>query len=109
MNLTITSVLTGIRFGPFEFRAYMLFRDGRSLRVGSRALLILGALLSHKGRVVPYAELMDAAWPGLHVEDTNLRVQIAGLRRVIEAPDQAVRIVNHPGQGYALEEGGDVH
>lgn len=41
-----------------------------------------GTLL-RKGAIVTKAELMDAAWPGAAVEESNLSVQIALLRKAI--------------------------
>jgi DNA-binding winged helix-turn-helix (wHTH) protein len=74
-------------FGPFELDAGrgVLTRDGAPLAVGNRALTVLQTLLNAQGKVVTKAELMAAAWPGTVVEETNLSVQIAGLRKILEA------------------------
>src|ERR1700726_2190455 len=63
-------------------------RDERSvfapLSMGSRALEILGVLVERPGELVSRGEIMAAVWPGTAVEDSNLNVQIAALRRVLE-------------------------
>jgi adenylate cyclase len=69
--------------------------------MGSRALGILGVLLARPGELVSRAEIIAAVWPGTAVEDSNLNVQIAALRRVLDE-GQAERgcIQTIPGYGY---------
>jgi DNA-binding winged helix-turn-helix (wHTH) protein len=78
-------------FGEFRLdrRVGVLFRrDERGvfvpLAMGSRALDILGVLVERPGELVPRAEIISAVWPGTTVEDSNLDVQIAVLRRVLD-------------------------
>ena len=52
--------------------------------LGSRALDVLMALVERHGTLVTKQVLMDAAWPGMAVEDSNLAVQISSLRRVLD-------------------------
>ena len=52
--------------------------------LGARALDILLVLVEHSGRVVSKARIMDAVWPGLAVEDSNLTVQVTALRRALD-------------------------
>jgi TolB-like protein len=78
-----------------------LFRNGDLIAVGHRGAFLLGALLKSRGEVVTKAELMDAAWPGTAVEESNLSVQIASLRKLLgPAPDGAEWIVTVPRIGY---------
>src|SRR5579871_3183678 len=73
------------RFGGFELSPVrrLLSRGGRTVKVGSRALDLLIALVERAGSVVSKDELMSRAWPDVVVEDTNLRVNIYNLRRVL--------------------------
>ena len=77
---------TAYEFGPFRLDAdaEILFRDARPIVLGQRAVALLRLLLEHAGRPVSKDTLFDAAWPGLAVEDSNLTVQIAALRRVFD-------------------------
>jgi tetratricopeptide (TPR) repeat protein len=60
-------------------------------------------LLEAEGRVVTKADLMERAWPGLTVEEGNLTVQIATLRKLLGArPDGTEWIVTVPRVGYRL-------
>ena len=79
-------------FGRFRLdrRNGVLFRrDERGifapLAMGSRALAILGVMVERPGELVSRAEIISAVWPGTAVEDSNLDVQIAALRRVLDA------------------------
>ncbi|MEJ2378144.1 MAG: tetratricopeptide repeat protein [Pseudolabrys sp.] len=77
---------TMYRFGPYRLdpQAGILFRGNDPAPLGKRAVALLQLLIERKGRPVSKQELVDAAWPGLSVEDSNLTVQIAALRRLFE-------------------------
>lgn len=71
-------------FGPFRLDpAGLLWREGRLVPLGRRGLRLLETLLRHKGEVVSKAALIDAAWPNEAVEDSNLSVQMAKLRKAV--------------------------
>jgi len=92
-----------VSFGPFVLFPDngTLFRDGKLVPVGHRAVMLLGALLKSPGRVFTKAELMDMAWPGTAVEESNLSVQIASLRKMLgPAPDGGEWIATVPRVGY---------
>ena len=89
----------GHTFGPFVLDpGRVLTREGTPVALGQRALAILGALLEASGGVVTKAELMEHAWPGVTVEESNISVQIAALRK--ELGDGW--IVTVPRVGYRL-------
>ncbi|HST75543.1 MAG TPA: winged helix-turn-helix domain-containing protein, partial [Acetobacteraceae bacterium] len=68
--------------------------------VGRRALDVLGALIDGGGRLVTKQEIMDAAWPNLAVEDSNLTVQISALRRALDGGAEPSCIQTVPGRGH---------
>ena len=72
--------------------------DGSDLAIGARAFDVLAYLHSNAGRVVTKAELLENVWADLNVEESNLTVQIATLRKLIGA--RAIATV--PGIGYQL-------
>lgn len=74
-------------FGPYVLDPGRgtLLRDGVPVAIGRRAMALLRALLEADGQVVPKSQLMDAAWPGAFVEESNLSVQIAALRKLLGA------------------------
>ena len=92
-------------FGPFVFslEAGTLLRHNSRIPVGYRGLLLLAALAKRPGEVLTKSELMDTAWPGKIVEESNLTVQIAALRKILgPAPDGAEWITTVPRLGYRL-------
>jgi TolB-like protein len=90
------------RFGRFALDpdAGMLFRGGEPALLGQRAVALLRLLLERAASPVTKDALIEAAWPRLAVEDSNLTVQIAALRRVLEQDGGGHWIETLPRRGY---------
>ena len=92
-------------FGPFTFDAdrRTLTRDGQTTELGQRACTLLQALLAADGQPVTKGVLLDRVWPATTVEEGNLTVQIAGLRKLLgTGPQGQDWIVTVPRVGYRL-------
>lgn len=92
-----------LTFGPFVFDPLTgaLRQDGRPVQLGNRAAGVLRALLDARGEVVSKTALMEFAWPGSVVEESNLSVQIAALRKILgRRPDGAEWIATAARVGY---------
>ncbi len=90
-------------FGPFVLdpAAGTLLRDGVPVALGYRALKLLEAFAERPGEILEKAALMDAAWPGMAVEEGNLTVQIAQLRKLLgPTADDREWISTVPRVGY---------
>ena len=89
--------------GPFRIaveRREILFQ-GSPVQLGSRAFDVLITLVRRPGQIVTKEELFEGAWAGLTVEDNNLSVQIANVRRLLAlAPGGEQWLVTLPGRGY---------
>jgi TolB-like protein/DNA-binding winged helix-turn-helix (wHTH) protein/Tfp pilus assembly protein PilF len=88
-----------------DLRGGLFRRDDRGafapVAIGSRALNILGVLIERAGEIVSKDEIMAAVWPGTVVDDSNLTVQIAALRRVLDHGRSNGRCIQTvPGRGY---------
>src|SRR6185436_5525764 len=72
-------------FGPFVLNpeAGTLLRQGVPVPVGYRAFRLLTAFLERPGEVLTKSDLIDKAWEGAAVEEGNLSVQIASLRKLL--------------------------
>src|SRR5215469_14155721 len=82
--------------GVFLFGGFRLDRQARALfrrdeggvfvpvTVGLRALDVLAVLVGRAGNLVLRDAFMAAVWPATAVEDINLNMQIAALRRVLD-------------------------
>ncbi len=76
-------------------------RQGVPVAIGYRGFLLLRALVSRAGEVVPKSDLMESAWEGLAVEEGNLSVQIASLRKLLgPSPEGGDWIATVPRIGY---------
>lgn len=91
-------------FGPFVLSpGKELRRDGAVVPLGQRALALLEAMLDAKGEVVTKAEIFERVWPGLVVEEGNITVQVAALRKELGVrPSGEDWIVTVPRIGYRL-------
>lgn len=102
-----TKVMSDVKitFGPIVFDANQaqLFLNGNPLPVSQRAVALLSALIDANGQAVSKVALMEKAWPGMIVEDGNLTVQIASLRKAL-GTDAAGNdwIITVPRVGYRL-------
>jgi DNA-binding winged helix-turn-helix (wHTH) protein len=101
---------TQVFFGDWRFDpvARLLFQQDvsdawREVAIGSRAAAILAVLLERRGAVVSKEALFEAAWPGAHVDASNLTVQMAALRRIIDQGSSGESCIQTvPGRGYRL-------
>src|SRR6516165_7560816 len=81
----VASADHAISFGPFRLvpSRQLLLEDGKPVRLGSRALDILIALTERPSEVVSKEDLLARVRPDTFVEEGNLRVHIAALRRAL--------------------------
>src|SRR6516165_6236836 len=89
--------------GPFRLDTQhnLLLREGTPVPLGRGAIALLRTLVELPGTLVSKDALIEAAWSGRLVEENNLAVQIAALRRVLgEAPGGDRWIETMPGRGY---------
>jgi predicted ATPase/DNA-binding winged helix-turn-helix (wHTH) protein len=89
--------------GPFRLdaEAGVLTQAGVPVALGSRAVAVLTTLVEQSNEYVQKGAIMDTAWPGLVVEESNLAVQISAIRRVLaHAPGGERWIETLPRRGY---------
>jgi predicted ATPase/DNA-binding winged helix-turn-helix (wHTH) protein len=73
---------------------------GESTRLGSRAFDILELLIAAQGALVSKEAIMRRVWPDTIVEENNLQVHVATIRKALGADRD--RIVTVPGRGYRM-------
>ncbi|HWG34942.1 MAG TPA: tetratricopeptide repeat protein [Gemmatimonadaceae bacterium] len=78
-------MLTVYEVGAFRLDplAGVLTRSGVPQSLGSRAVGVLAVLVRNAHSYVEKNAILDAAWPGVVVEEGNLTVQISAIRRVL--------------------------
>ena len=94
---------TFYELGPFRLdtEARVLTHDGVATELGARGVAVLVALVSRAGEYVEKSRIVDAAWPGLVVDEANLAVQISAIRRVLaRVPDGKHWIETLSRRGY---------
>ena len=94
-----------IHFGPY--RIYpdqrLVMEADQPVRLGRRAMDILLILLEHAGNVVSKQTLIAGVWPNSVVEDINLRVHMAALRKALGDGQAGQRyIVTVAQRGYSF-------
>lgn len=85
-------------FGPYLLipARRALLAEGQEVALRGRAFDLLLALIERRDRVVTKEELLELVWPGRVVEEGNLTVHVAGLRKLL---GQGV-IATLSGRGY---------
>ena len=90
---------------PLRFRQFLLLPSERALlckgspvEIGSRAFDLLTILLRSRGTIVTKEEIVKYVWPCTYVEESNLRFQMASLRRALGDDRDLIKTI--PGRGY---------
>ncbi|MBB3409903.1 putative ATPase/DNA-binding winged helix-turn-helix (wHTH) protein [Rhizobium sp. BK316] len=90
-------------FGPFVLipDRQLLLQGDAPVRIGGRALDILTVMVERPGELVNKSELMARVWPNVVVDDGNLKVNMAALRRALgDGIGAAQYIATVTGRGY---------
>ncbi|WP_370599349.1 winged helix-turn-helix domain-containing protein [Pseudomonas nitroreducens] len=96
---------TVLQFGRFQLHPYkrQLLQGDRPVRIGSRALDILLVLVAQPGEIIAKETIIARVWGSTVVEEINLRVHIAALRRALGEGHTGERyIANVPLRGYGF-------
>ena len=101
----VTVTEFSLSFGPFRLNPSrrVLLRDGKPLRLGSRALDLLIALVDSEKDLISKEDLLKRVWPDTIIEEANLRVHVAALRKLLGdegTGDQYIGTV--AGRGYCF-------
>lgn len=80
-----------------------LDRDGQSINLRAKSAQVLAVLAARSGKVVAKSDILDQAWPDLHVTEDSLVQCIGDIRRAL-GPD-ASRLVTFRKRGYRLDTG----
>lgn len=99
------SLEQAVHFGPYRIypEQRLVMEADQPLRLGRRAMDILLILLEHAGNVVSKQQLMAEVWPNSVVEEINLRVHMAALRKALGDGQAGQRyIVTVAQRGYSF-------
>ena len=73
------------QIGPLllDAETCVLTQAGAPVALGKRAVAVLAVLVRSAPEYVAKTRIMEAAWPGVIVEESNLAVQISSIRRAL--------------------------
>src|SRR5262245_33043217 len=90
-------------FGSFVLipERQILLRGETPVRLGNRAFEILAILVQRAGELISKQELISLVWPDTFVDESNLKVNIAAIRRALDAGGSHLScIATIIGRGY---------
>ncbi len=102
-----TADYVGDRYAFEDFELWptsrVLTRNNVPMQIGARALDILVALIERAGQVVSKTELFALVWPDRFIEESNLRVNIAAVRKALSDDRTGIWFITSiPGRGYTF-------
>lgn len=92
-------------FGPYRLypSRRVLYRGDEEVPLGGRAFDILVRLVESAGKIVTRGQLIEHVWPDVLVEEANLRVHIARLRKALRDGSEGQRYIeNITRRGYSF-------
>ena len=100
-----TSVNPIVCFGEYKLDSTrrVLEKDGTSVNLNPKTIDLLIVLIENHGKVVSKNDLLDKVWTDQFVEENNLTVHVAALRKALgEKKGDHRFIVTVPGRGYSF-------
>jgi len=91
------------RFGSFTLNdaEQQLLRNGEPVRLAPKAFEVLLVLIQNRGCLVTKENLLEKVWPDTFVEEANLSVNVASLRKALDEGDEDLRCIETvPKRGY---------
>lgn len=89
-----------LEFGEFQLDVAerRLLRNGQPLSLPPKLFDLLALLAQNPGKLMDKDQLLEKLWPGTHVEESNLSVNVSALRRALG--EGAAFIETVPKRGY---------
>ena len=89
-------------FGSFSLNEaeQQLLRNGELVRLAPKAFDVLRVLIRNRGCLVTKERLLEEVWPDAFVEEANLSVNVASLRKKLDEDEQCQYIETVPKRGY---------
>jgi DNA-binding response OmpR family regulator len=103
-GISVRAAAETIQFGRFRVLpgSRLLLLYGQEVPIGGRAFDLLIALLRVRGQLVDKNEIARNVWPSTTVDESNIRFQVASLRKTLGPEGELIKTI--PGRGYLLAE-----
>jgi TolB-like protein/Tfp pilus assembly protein PilF len=100
-------------FGDFVFdsEGRFLSQNGTVIKLTSKSFELLRLLLERHGKIVTRDEILEKVWQDEFVEDSNVNVQIAMLRRILGSKNDYIQTISKRGYCFiakVVEEDADL-
>jgi DNA-binding response OmpR family regulator len=97
-----TPIVITLRFRRFDVvpSKRRLLCDGLPIDIGGRAFDLLLILLQSRGELVTKEKIVSYVWPSTVVDESNLRFQMASLRKALGEDRDVIKTI--PGRGYLI-------
>jgi DNA-binding response OmpR family regulator len=101
----VSSTAETVRFRRFHVvpSERRLLCDGRPVEIGGRAFDLLLILLNSRGMLVTKDEIVNYVWPSTVVDESNLRFQMASLRKALGEDRDVIKTIPRRGYLFATE------
>ena len=102
-HLKTNSTLHVYNFGAFSLNQteHQLLRHGEPVRLAPKAFDVLLVLIQNRGCLVTKEKLLQEVWPDAFVEEANLSVNIASLRKTLDEGEGKCQCIETiPKRGY---------
>lgn len=92
-------------FGDFVFdsEGRFLTQNGNVIKLTSKSFELLQLLLVRHGKIVTREEILDKVWTDEYVEDSNVNVQIAMLRRILGSKSDYIQTISKRGYCFTAK------
>lgn len=93
------------RFGDFilDLESRHLTQNGDIIKLTSKSFELLQLLIEKHGKIVTREEILHKVWQEEFVEDSNVNVQIATLRKILGAPNNFIQTISKRGYCFTAK------
>ena len=88
-----------------DARGRHLAKNGNVIKLTAKSFDLLQLLVQNHGKIVPREEILQKVWPEEYVEDSNVNVQVATLRKIFGTSKDFIQTVSKRGYCFTAKVG----
>lgn len=88
-----------------DTRGRHLAKNGNAIKLTAKSFDLLQLLVQNHGKIVGREEILQKVWPEEYVEDSNVNVQVATLRRIFGNSKDFIQTVSKRGYCFTAKVG----
>lgn len=88
-----------------DTRSRNLAKNGNAIKLTAKSFDLLQLLVQNHGKIVGREEILQKVWPEEYVEDSNVNVQVATLRRIFGNSKDFIQTVSKRGYCFTAKVG----